>query len=211
MHSRKRTLRRDACIFQVMRFIRDALITIAVLLAIVSVALYTQVRAGGLAADAEPGHAERLIASRLVRLAIPADAKQQQNPLGADKTAWRTAADHYGDHCAACHGNDGRGDTQLGRNMYPGVPSFADETVQRLSDGELFYIIQNGVRWTGMPAWKDEHSAEDSWRLVSLIRAMPNLTPADLDSAGLGAPSEQHDEHHHEHERDDEAHPPFGR
>jgi len=114
-------------------------------------------------------------------------------------------------NCASCHGNDGRGDTQLGRNMYPGVPSFADETVQRLSDGELFYIIQNGVRWTGMPAWKDEHSAEDSWRLVSLIRAMPNLTPADLDSAGLGAPSEQHDEHHHEHERDDEAHPPFGR
>jgi len=118
-----------------MRFIRDALITIAVLLAIVSVALYTQVRAGGLAADAEPGHAERLIASRLVRLAIPADAKQQQNPLGADKTVWRTAADHYGDHCAACHGNDGRGDTQLGRNMYPGVPSFADETVQRLATG----------------------------------------------------------------------------
>jgi mono/diheme cytochrome c family protein len=197
--------------FQVMRFIRDALITIAVLVAIVSIVLYTQVRAGGLAADAEPGHAERLIASRLVRLAIPADARQQQNPLsGDDKTIWRTAADHYGDHCAACHGNDGRGDTELGRNMYPGVPSFADETVQRLSDGELFYIIQNGVRWTGMPAWKDEHSADDSWRLVSLIRAMPTLTPADLDSAGLGAASDEKGHHHHEREGGDD-HPALGR
>jgi mono/diheme cytochrome c family protein len=195
-----------------MRFIRDALITMAVLLAIVSIVLYTQVRAGGLAADAEPGHAERLIASRLVRLAIPADARQQQNPLGADdKTIWRTAADHYGDHCAACHGNDGRGDTQLGRNMYPDVPSFADETVQRLSDGELFYIIQNGVRWTGMPAWKDEHSADDSWRLVSLIRAMPTLTPADLDSAGLGAASDEKEHHHHERKGGDDDHPAFGR
>jgi mono/diheme cytochrome c family protein len=195
-----------------MRFIRDALITMAVLLAIVSIVLYTQVRAGGLAADAEPGHAERLIASRLVRLAIPADARQQQNPLAADdKTIWRTAADHYGDHCAACHGNDGRGDTQLGRNMYPDVPSFADETVQRLSDGELFYIIQNGVRWTGMPAWKDEHSADDSWRLVSLIRAMPTLTPADLDSAGLGAASDEKEHHHHERKGGDDDHPAFGR
>ena len=187
------------------------MITIAVLLAIVAVVLYTQVRAGGLAADTEPGQTERLIASRLVRLAIPADAKQQQNPLGADKTVWRSAADHYGDHCAACHGNDGRGDTDLGRNMYPGVPSFADETVQRMSDGELFYIIQNGVRWTGMPAWKDEHTAEDSWRLVSLIRAIPTLTPADLESAGLGGGSEGKGDHHHEHERDGEAHPSFGR
>jgi len=195
-----------------MRFIRDALITIAVLLAIVAVVLYTQVRAGGLAADAEPGHTERLIATRLVRLAIPADAKQQQNPLGADDmTIWRSAADHYGDHCAACHGNDGRGDTDLGRNMYPGAPNFADDTVQRLSDGELFYIIQNGVRWTGMPAWKDEHSTEDSWRLVSFIRAVPNLTAADLESAGLGSASDQKEHHHHEHEQGDEAHPPFGR
>jgi hypothetical protein len=111
-----------------MRFIRDALITIAVLFAIVAVVLYTQVRAGGLAADTEPGQTERLIASRLVRLAIPADARQQQNPVGADNTVWRSAADHYGDHCAACHGNDGRGNTDLGRNMYPGVPSFADES-----------------------------------------------------------------------------------
>ena len=185
-----------------MRFIRDALITIAVLLAIVAVVLYTQVRAGGLAADTEPGQTERLIASRLVRLAIPADAKRQQNPLGTqDTTIWRTAADHYGDHCAACHGKDGRGDTDLGRNMYPDVPSFADASVQRLSDGELFYIIQNGVRWTGMPAWKDEHSAEDTWRLVSFIRAVPNLTPADLESADLGASSEEKEQHHHDHER----------
>jgi mono/diheme cytochrome c family protein len=194
-----------------MRFIRDALITIAVLLAIVAVVFYSQVRAGGLAADTEPGQTERLIASRLVRLAIPADAKQQQNPLGADKTVWRSAADHYGDHCAACHGNDGRGDTDLGRNMYPGVPSFADDNVQRLSDGELFYIIQNGVRWTGMPAWKDEHTAEDSWRLVSFIRAIPTLTASDLESAGLGATPDGDEHHHHEHEDGDEAHPPFGR
>src|SRR5262249_11704070 len=159
---------------------------------VVWVVAYSRVRAGGLAADAEPGHVESSIASRLVRLAIPAEAGQQRNPFGADRMAWRTAADHYGDHCATCHGNDGRGQTQLGRSMYPPAPDFGDASVQRLSDGELFYIIQNGVRWTGMPAWKREHSSDETWRLVSFIRAVPSLTAADLESAGLST------EHQHE-------------
>jgi hypothetical protein len=81
--------------------------------------------------------------------------------------------------------------------MYPKTPDFADATVQAMSDGELFYVIQNGVRWTGMPSWKREHSPEDTWRLVSFIRAVPLLSPADLQRVGLGTSTEHH-EHHHE-------------
>jgi hypothetical protein len=44
----------------------------------------------------------------------------------------------------------------------------------------LYYIIQNGVRWTGMPAWKAEHSPEDTWRLVTFIRKTPTLTDGDM-------------------------------
>jgi cytochrome c553 len=187
-----------------MRFLRDALITIAVLIVIVWAVAYTRVRAGGLSAEAEPGEVERAIASRLVRLSIPSDAKQKKNPFGTDSTIWRTAADHYGDHCAACHGSDGHGKTDLGENMYPKTPDLTDQAVQRLSDGELFYIIQNGVRWTGMPSWKHEHSPEDTWRLVSFIRAVPELTRADLESVGLET-TEQ--DEHHRHEAGAEPHP----
>jgi len=164
------------------RFLRDALITLIVLIAVVWIVAYARIRAGGLSADAEPGAVERTVAARLVRLSIPADAQQQQNPFGTDPAAWRAAADHYSDHCAICHGSDGHGRTEMGENMYPKVPDLGDAGVQRLSDGALFAIIQNGVRWTGMPAWKREHSPDDTWKLVSFIRKVPSLTSEDLES-----------------------------
>jgi hypothetical protein len=53
---------------------------------------------------------------------------------------------------------------------------------QRLSDGELFWIIENGIRFTGMPAWSNgtKEGEEASWHLVHFIRRLPKLTPEDL-------------------------------
>jgi mono/diheme cytochrome c family protein len=164
-----------------MRFLRDALITIVVLAVVIGVLAYVRIRAGGLSADAEPGTFERTLASRLLRLSISPEAERQKNPFADDAGAWRTAVAHYRDHCAMCHGSDGRGRTELGENMYPKVPDLSDPAIQRLSDGALFSIIQNGVRWTGMPAWKREHSPEDTWKLVSLVRRVPSLTSTELE------------------------------
>jgi mono/diheme cytochrome c family protein len=90
--------------------------------------------------------------------------------------------------------------------MYPKSPDLADPAVQRLSDGELFCIIQNGVRWTGMPAWKHDHSTEETWRLVSFIRALPTLTRTDLEGVGL-ATGEQGQHRDHEHSTETNAEP----
>jgi mono/diheme cytochrome c family protein len=156
-----------------MRFLRDALITLVVLILIVGVVVYASVARGGLSAEDEPGLVERSIARRLVRLSIPADAKRQTNPHASDASAWREAADHFADHCAVCHGEDGRGETEIGENMYPKVPDLADASIQGMTDGDLFYVIQNGVRWTGMPGWKNEHDADETWKLVSFVRHVP--------------------------------------
>jgi cytochrome c553 len=189
-----------------MRFVRDAVITLVVLAVVVCLIAYMQVRAGGLSADKEPGRIERTVAGRLLRLSIPADAQHLSNPFSTNQTAWRTAADHFADHCAICHGRDGRGKTEMGQNMYPKVPDLIDSGIQGLSDGALFYIIQNGVRWTGMPAWKNEHSADDTWKLVSFIRKLPSLTEQELDSLEKQTGGEESHEgdtqkpgHHHEH------------
>jgi len=179
-----------------MRFLRDALITLVVLVAVISIVVYARVRAGGLSADATPGAVERTVASRLVRLSIPSDAQQRQNPFASDANAWRAAADHYGDHCAVCHGADGHGRTEMGENMYPKVPDLAAPSVQNLSDGAIFSIIENGVRWTGMPAWKNEHSDEESWRLVSFVRKVPSLTAQDLEMLGHGSHEHEHHDNH---------------
>ena len=163
-----------------MRFLRDAVITLLLLGAAAAIVVFMKVRAGGLTASQEAGRLERSVARRLIQLSIPAEARQQQNPFGRDADAWRQARDHYLDHCAVCHGDDGKGNTGVGRNMYPHVPDLTSPDVQNRTDGALFYIIQNGVRWTGMPAWQEEHSTDESWKLVSLLRKMPTLTAADF-------------------------------
>jgi mono/diheme cytochrome c family protein len=76
--------------------------------------------------------------------------------------------------------------------MSPRVPDLTVAEVQERSDGALFHIIQNGVRWTGMPAWQTEHSPEETWRLVSLIRRMPTLTAADLTEEKPAATTGEH-------------------
>ena len=191
-----------------MRFLRDALITLIVLVAVVWIVAYTRIRAGGLSADAEPGAVERTVAARLVRLSIPSDARQQQNPFHADSAAWRSAADHYDNHCAICHGSDGHGRTEMGQNMYPKVPDLAASAVQGLSDGALFAIIQNGVRWTGMPAWKREHSPDDTWKLVSFIRKVPSLTSQDLESLRHTDRADHRASDHHEDREHTKPHQP---
>jgi mono/diheme cytochrome c family protein len=89
---------------------------------------------------------------------------------------------HFADHCATCHGNDGKGDDGLGAKMYPKTPDMTLPATQRLSDGELFSIIENGVRLTGMPGFGDgtAESASGSWTLVHFIRHVPKLTAEEI-------------------------------
>ncbi len=87
---------------------------------------------------------------------------------------------HWADHCASCHANDGSGDTLMGKRLYPPAPDMRRPLTQNLSDGELFFVIQNGVRLTGMPAWGgSDRDSEDSWKLVRFIRHLPALTLAE--------------------------------
>ena len=82
-----------------------------------------------------------------------------------------------------CHGNNGSGKTDIGQNVYPRAPDLREQETQRLSDGELFYIIRNGVRFTAMPAWGDDPPEDDrhSWILVHFIRHLPEITEQELE------------------------------
>ena len=131
----------------------------------------------GFSARQEPSRLERLIARRLREIAIPAGAKQSKNPYPITSDSLKAACGHWLDHCALCHAADGRGNTSIGRNLYPKVPDLREPETQRLSDGELYYIISNGIRFTGMPAWGEQDSPEAIWQLVAIIRQLPQRTP----------------------------------
>ena len=136
----------------------------------------------GYSARDEPSAMEAALARRLRHLATPAGARAQANPLALTPELLAEARAHWADHCAICHANDGSGDTPIGRGLYPKAPDMRQAPTQQLSDGELFYVIRNGVRFTGMPAWggDTEQDDRDSWGLVHFVRHIPRLTTEEL-------------------------------
>jgi mono/diheme cytochrome c family protein len=149
--------------------------------AIVVIAGLLWVCSTGLNTRDTPGALETRLAITLQRLAIPRGARDLANPMQATPELLVEARRHFADHCASCHGNDGSGATEMGQKLYPRVPDMRLPQTQNLSDGQIYYIIENGVRFTGMPAWgtggTDDH---DSWHLVLFIRHLPHLTAEDL-------------------------------
>jgi mono/diheme cytochrome c family protein len=115
-------------------------------------------------------------------MAVPSEARVVSNPVPASPDVLRDGMAHFADHCATCHANNGSGDTSIGRGLYPKAPDMRLAATQDLTDGELFYIIEHGVRFTGMPAWGDgtPETATGSWHLVHFIRRLPQLTEQEL-------------------------------
>jgi mono/diheme cytochrome c family protein len=160
-----------------------------ILLLIVVAALGLALAAGGyivvagVSARAEPGGLEHALARAVRDLAIGWHARQETNPVPKTAEAVAVGRAHYADHCASCHGNDGSGNTAMGRSLYPRAPDMRAAATQNLDDHELFYIIENGIRLTGMPAWGTgtKEGQEDSWRLVHFIRHLPQITEEEIE------------------------------
>lgn len=165
------------------------LILLGLVLIGIAVAISASVLHGGLSAKATPTRLEAFVARNARHLAIPGNARLAQNSVLDSEEIQREARLHFADHCAICHGNDGSGDTPIGSGLYPKPPDLRKQATQDLSDGELFWIIENGVRFTGMPAFSSneghDHASgnhgggQDSWKLVHFIRHLPHLTVAE--------------------------------
>src|SRR5450631_238256 len=131
-------------------FVGGALSLLAVQVLVAGIVL---TRARGLSAREDPTSIERWIARRARGAALPAGAKDRANPVRKTPDVLADARAHWADHCASCHANDGSGESTMGIHMYPPAPDMRKPGTQSLSDGELFYIVQNGIRLTGMPSW----------------------------------------------------------
>jgi mono/diheme cytochrome c family protein len=137
----------------------------------------------GVSAKEEPGRIEAFVARRVRNMAIARRARSLTNPVVYSGDVIAEGRAHFADHCSVCHANDGSGDTSMGRGMWPKVPDMRLPATQDLSDGELFWIIENGIRFTGMPGWSSgtKEGEEATWHLVHFIRRLPKLTPHELE------------------------------
>lgn len=136
----------------------------------------------GLSARDEPTAIEALLAGRMRHWAVPAALHRARNPLSLTPEVMAEARAHFADHCAICHGNDGKGKTEIGQRLYPRAVDMTLRETQSRSDGELFATIENGIRLTGMPGWGNgtAESGRATWTLVHFIRHLPNITPEEL-------------------------------
>ena len=146
---------------------------------VVAIGLYgMRLISRGFSTADEPSYLERVAARAARNFAIPRRARLEVNPWKPTPDVLKAAREIFIDRCAVCHGPDGSGQTGVGRNLYPKVPALRLPQTQSLTDGEIRYIIRNGVRLTGMPGWAKPHDeqSDDSWKLVLFVRSLAQLT-----------------------------------
>ena len=150
-------------------------------LAVVAAAGLIYVKASGLRATPPPSAIEESLARSVRRFAVPAADARRTNPVALSDAALAEGLAHYADHCASCHAIDGSGGTALGPGLFPKTPDMRGAATQAMTDGELFYVIEHGIRFTGMPGWTTGTADGEtgSWQLVHVIRHLPALTEAE--------------------------------
>jgi mono/diheme cytochrome c family protein len=138
----------------------------------------------GFSARETPSWIEAFAAGIAKSLAVPATYRLK-DPYAPTAENIREGEEHFADHCATCHANDGGGDTLFGKGLYPKPPDMRTAETQNKGDGELYYTIENGVRLSGMPAFGTGSGTgtddAETWKLVLFIRHLPQITPEELE------------------------------
>jgi len=132
----------------------------------------------GCTASRQPSKAETVLANMAKDVIIPIEVGKKKNPLPDTEDVIDQGRQVFLQSCAVCHGVDGHGETYIGRNMNPPALDMTSPHVQHWSDAELFWIIQNGVRLTGMPSWESAISEKETWELARFIHNLPRLDAA---------------------------------
>ncbi|HEX2918691.1 MAG TPA: cytochrome c3 family protein [Edaphobacter sp.] len=153
-----------------MKILKNAIFIIGSLIVLIGLGA-ALIRWRGLNASSAPDPFEARLATAVRNFAIPPAERDKKNPVAGDPVALEHGRVAFLARCAFCHGIDGRGATPIGSNQYPRVPDLRADATQKLSDGDLHYIIEKGVRFTGMPSMPSQ-SSEKSWELVSYLRSI---------------------------------------
>jgi mono/diheme cytochrome c family protein len=140
------------------------------------------------------------------------NAPTMKNPYTTDITL-EDGMDHYKENCVVCHGAPGVEKSEIGKGLNPPAPVLDAPIVQQRTDGEIFWIIKNGIRMTGMPAFGPTHSDEEVWKLVQFVRHIPQLTAKEKEELSKATEEEEHhhgkeegEEHQHEHSHPEQPH-----
>jgi len=136
----------------------------------------------GITSRRKPWPLEETAARAMRRYLIPGAVRNAPNPVSPSPEVIRAGMEHFADHCATCHANDGSGDIALGRSMFPPAPDMRSQATQSMTDGELFYVIERGIPFSGMAAWGNgsPQGQRSTWELVRFIRHLGQMSDAEM-------------------------------
>ena len=126
-----------------------------------------------LSALQEPGQFEVLLSAKARHFLVHRASLKGTPPRPKETDINSSGAMLYGNDCSICHGTDGHAQMPVGRWMYPRAADLTTAQVQSYSDQELFWIIENGIRFTGMPAFGQVEAMDHIWNLVDHLRTLP--------------------------------------
>ena len=127
-------------------------------------------------AASKPGFLETELGPYIIGKWVRTNAPPRSNPFPANPETLRMGRDDFNEHCASCHGLDGNGRNRFEGDFYPRVPALTDQ-VQKLTDGEIYFIIAQGIRFSAMPAFSSHHEPGEIWRMIIWVRHLANLSP----------------------------------
>jgi len=127
-------------------------------------------------ADTEVGMLEKKLAMPSLDAALDRHAPDTQNPIQPTDLNLTAGMTIYQAHCASCHGDTHRPHGMLAEALYPQAPQFVED-VPDMPDNQNFYIIQHGVRMSGMPGWKQTLSEQEMWQVTTFLSHIDKLSP----------------------------------
>ena len=150
-----------------------------------------------MAATTKPSEMEEKIGEELFERSMEKRASNKKNPYSKnDPAALASGMEHYQENCLICHGAPGVEPSEIGKGLNPPSPALDIDDTQEMSDGQLYWTIENGIRMTGMPAFGPTHSEDEIWTIVTFVRHLPQLT--NEEKTALATALKEEKGHHHE-------------
>lgn len=145
---------------------------------LIAVLLFVYVRFGYVdpRADAEPGSLETKIAMPALDASVGRRAPSTQNPIQPTAENLLVGMKIYQANCSGCHGDVSHPHLAFGESFYPRAPQFLEDAPD-MPENQNFYIIQHGVRLSGMPAWKTNLTDSQVWQVTTFLSNMNKLPP----------------------------------
>jgi mono/diheme cytochrome c family protein len=178
----------------VKRTLFDILVFGAVALTAFLIAIFFALPAMNWSAIRKPAKIERGLTGYFTSNWIRRNADTHPNPLAPTPENLKAGQSDFEEHCAGCHGLEGDGENRFEADFYPPIPKLTGGT-QKWSDGELYFIIANGIAMTGMPGFRKNHEPKEIWRIVLWVRHLAQLSPPEKESlqSRVRATTEQHE------------------